>query len=77
MVRMPLFSVHQPIWAQYHGSLRSLQMPHQKCGLHAHGKTGGFTNSASLNGDKQVSLIYMQTLASCMVGSGEIWFTTV
>ncbi|MGK2889113.1 MAG: flavodoxin family protein [Candidatus Malihini olakiniferum] len=25
---------------------------------------GGFTNSASLNGDKQVSLIWMQTLAS-------------
>lgn len=25
---------------------------------------GGFTNSASLNGDKQVSLIYLQTLAS-------------
>lgn len=25
---------------------------------------GGFTNSASLNGDKQVTLIYLQTLAS-------------
>lgn len=25
---------------------------------------GGFTNSASLNGDKQVSLIYLQTLAA-------------
>ncbi len=31
---------------------------------------GGFTNSASLNGDKQVSLIYLQTLAS---QHGGIW----
>lgn len=31
---------------------------------------GGFTNSASLNGDKQVSLIVMQTLAS---QHGGIW----
>lgn len=31
---------------------------------------GGFTNSASLNGDKQVSLIYLQTLASQL---GGIW----
>lgn len=31
---------------------------------------GGFTNSASLNGDKQVSLIIMQTLAS---QHGGIW----
>ncbi|HAJ89409.1 MAG TPA: NADPH-dependent FMN reductase, partial [Rhodospirillaceae bacterium] len=31
---------------------------------------GGFTNSASLNGDKQVSLIWMQTLAS---QHGGIW----
>ena len=32
----------------------------------------GFTNSASLNGDKQVSLIYMQTLAS---QHGGIWIS--
>ena len=31
---------------------------------------GGFTNSASLNGDKQVTLIYLQTLAS---QHGGIW----
>ncbi len=31
---------------------------------------GGFTNSASFNGDKQVSLIYLQTLAS---QHGGIW----
>lgn len=31
---------------------------------------GGFTNSASLNGDKQVSMIYLQTLAS---QHGGIW----
>ncbi|MCI4030080.1 flavodoxin family protein [Dickeya dianthicola] len=31
---------------------------------------GGFTNSASLNGDKQVSLIFLQTLAS---QHGGIW----
>jgi multimeric flavodoxin WrbA len=31
---------------------------------------GGFTNSASLNGDKQVTLIYLQTLAS---QQGGIW----
>lgn len=31
---------------------------------------GGFTNSASLNGDKQVSLAYLQTLAS---QHGGIW----
>ena len=31
---------------------------------------GGFTNSASLNGDKQVSLIAMQTLAS---QHGGVW----
>lgn len=31
---------------------------------------GGFTNSASLNGDKQLSLIYMQTLAS---QQGGLW----
>ncbi|WP_354622972.1 flavodoxin family protein [Psychromonas sp. MME2] len=31
---------------------------------------GGFTNSASLNGDKQISLIYLQTLAS---QHGGIW----
>ncbi|AJQ92436.1 flavodoxin family protein [Gynuella sunshinyii] len=31
---------------------------------------GGFTNSASLNGDKQVTLIFMQTLAS---QHGGIW----
>ncbi|MEQ9892792.1 flavodoxin family protein [Pectobacterium aroidearum] len=31
---------------------------------------GGFTNSASLNGDKQVALIYLQTLAS---QHGGIW----
>ena len=30
---------------------------------------GGFTNSASLNGDKQVTLIYLQTLASQHGGS--------
>lgn len=32
----------------------------------------GFTNSASLNGDKQVSLIYLQTLAS---QHGGIWIS--
>ena len=31
---------------------------------------GGFTNSASLNGDKQVTMIYLQTLAS---QHGGIW----
>jgi NAD(P)H dehydrogenase (quinone) len=31
---------------------------------------GGFTNSASFNGDKQVSLVYLQTLAS---QHGGIW----
>ena len=31
---------------------------------------GGFTNSASLNGDKQVTMIYLQTLASQL---GGIW----
>ena len=31
---------------------------------------GGFTNSASINGDKQVTLIYLQTLAS---QQGGIW----
>lgn len=31
---------------------------------------GGFTNSASLNGDKQITLIYLQTLAS---QHGGIW----
>jgi len=31
---------------------------------------GGFTNSASFNGDKQVTLIYLQTLAS---QQGGIW----
>ena len=31
---------------------------------------GGFTNSASFNGDKQVSLIYLNTLAS---QHGGIW----
>lgn len=31
---------------------------------------GGFTNSASLNGDKQVTLIYLQTLAS---QHGGVW----
>lgn len=33
---------------------------------------GGFTNSASLNGDKQVTLIYLQTLAS---QHGGIWIS--
>lgn len=31
---------------------------------------GGFTNSASLNGDKQVTMIYLQTLASQL---GGVW----
>lgn len=64
---MPLSSVLPPIWAVRHGNSRNLLMPVPKRGLHVNGRiksSGGFTNSASLNGDKQVTLIYLQTLAS-------------
>jgi multimeric flavodoxin WrbA len=72
MMPKRLYLVRQHIWEQHLGNLRNLLMLLQRYGSRGWQDKvfAGFTNSASLNGDKQVTLIQLQTLAS---QHGGIW----